>query len=140
MGSFYNKEPKFHLFPLFQNVRDFDVAKEHCGILTQDNQIINYDYNLMKEVELSNNEREQVMQRRTSSFEIGNIKAISSGNGFNLLVTENDEVYAQSINGKFTSFYSIAQPFEYDKTQSIFKIEMISDYNTIHKTKVTHVF
>lgn len=116
------------------------MAKGHCGILTEDNQVINYDYNFMKIVRSSEEKNQRDLDQHTSSFELGNIRSISSGEGFNILVTDKEEAYVQLVNGSFPNSYAIAQHDEFDPTKKLHKIDMVSDYNIIHQTKVDSGF
>ena len=87
-------------------------------------------------MKLSKKKYENLEKNEQKSFNIGEIKSITSGKGFNLLITEKEEVFAQVVDFNLISNYYIGQSnnLKFDFNKNLFKIDMISDYNTIHNT------
>jgi hypothetical protein len=126
----------FGHYQILDNVKDFDLDKNHCGVLLKDNRVLNLNVHV-DSFPLNNSEEllEETSHTLTTP-DIGNIRSIVSGNGFNLLITENEEIYGQQLNPNADVSIGMAQPLDYDYTQPLHKIDMVSDYNSIHKTKV----
>lgn len=108
---------------MMDKVKDFDIDKSHIGILREDGTVFNY--NLKTAPEKFKNWEEDLKRGKHHLFtpEVGPLKMIASGEFFNLLVSENNEVYIQDL-------------LQINSEEREVKVEMISDYNSIHGTTV----
>lgn len=130
---------QFILYGIMNNVKDLDIDIYHAGMLLNDNTVFNFNTNEMAEPCKDPTDYLSDKYHQYTNPNIGPIRSIASGNNFNLLITEKDEIYGQLL--KHVGDYSaqIAQPMDFNKKKSIHKIDMISDYNSIHGTKVSLV-
>jgi len=126
----------FGHYQILDNVKDFDIDQNHCGVLLKDDTVLNLNIHVDS---FPLNNSEELLEDKSHTLttpNIGNIRSIVSGKGFNLLVTENDEIYGQQLDPNVDVSLGMAQPVDYDYNQPLHKIDMISDYNSIHGTKV----
>jgi alpha-tubulin suppressor-like RCC1 family protein len=116
---------KYFMFYMMENVKDFDIGVHHIGILLNDGKVFNY--NLLTPPEKMKNLEEYLSKKMhfETTPDVGALKMIATGDNFNLLVTENNELYIQNLK-RNCSFKSLE------------KIDMISDYNSIHNTEVLY--
>lgn len=129
-------DSNFSFHKLLDGVVDFDVEASHAGILLKDNSVLNFDVNADSRNFDSLEDLLAHKQHSLTRPDVGKIRSIASGNNFNLLVTESEEVFGQPIRPNEEMSLVMAQPLKYDQTQPVYKIEMISDYNLVHSTKV----
>lgn len=119
------------------NVADFDLDNGHAGVLLQDNSILNFDLLTRPE-----NGRLTILETpdgSKSGLDIGRIQQVHSGDGFNLLVTDQHQVYAQPVRRGWTRRLSaaMAQPLGWDNSRHLYKVDMVSDYNSLQGTQVS---
>lgn len=127
------------MFPFMGEVKAFDIGKGHIGVLKKDNTVFNFNCLVPpEEVEKTLTYLEKGVHS-VFDKDIGAIKLISSGEGFNLLVTEADEVFAQNLPNSTVNYYELGQPIGGSLRLPLYKVDMISDYNSIHGTKVSPV-
>jgi hypothetical protein len=119
------------------NVKEFDVDKDHAGMLLTDDTVFNFNTNERSEPCKDPEDYLACSFHSYTKPNIGPIKSIASGYNFNLLITENDEIFGQLLVKSKKLSAAIAQPLDFNHNQSIHKIDMISDYNSIHGTKVS---
>lgn len=118
------------------DVVDFDLDVDHAGVLLRDNSVVNFN---LKSTSIDQSLEVMTPLERPGALQgIGQIQAIHSGDGFNLLVTDKEEVYCQLLRKDKKQELSavMGQPLGLRKIQSISEIETISDYNSIQGTQV----